>query len=806
MEDFEKLGVFYLGREYDTSTKKPGDDLLLYDSKDLVTHGVCLGMTGSGKTGLCLAMLEEAALDGIPVIAIDPKGDIPNLLLTFPELAAKDFRPWINEEDARRKGVSPDEYAKQQSEMWTKGLAGWGQDGERIKKLRDAADFAVYTPGSTAGIPVSILKSFSAPTSEILEDSELLGDRVSTAVTSILGLLGIDADPIKSREHILLSTIFETNWRKGRDLDLTSLIGAIQNPPITKIGVLDVESFFPAKDRFTLAMALNNLMASPGFSAWLDGEGLDIQNILYTPKGKPRVSIFYIAHLADSERMFFVSLLLNQIVSWMRGQSGTTSLRAIVYMDEIFGYFPPVANPPSKKPLLTLLKQARAYGVGVLLATQNPVDLDYKGLANTGTWLLGRLQTERDKARVLEALEGASTSSGAKFDRAEIEQMLAGLGNRVFVMHNTHEDHPVTFETRWVMSYLRGPLARDQIKTLMDPVRDQFAKPKAKSANPAAASAGQAPVLPPEIKPLYVPVRGVRNVDQQLFLVPALLGSGTAHVIDPKLGVDEIVEATMTTVIPADASALAWDEGTPLAVKTSELESNAPDGGYYSELPTSILKAKAITTAEKDFGTWLYRTQKVDLLRSPSANQYSRLGETERDFRLRLRQEGRELRDRKIQELREKYTPKRKMLEERVRAAEEAVEREESDAKDKKFQSIINFGTTILTGVFGRRRITATSMGRAATAARGVSRSMKAGDEVERAEDKLEDREDELQALELELKTAVESLKNSIDPLTEPLEEIVVRPKKTECTVRQVSLVWLPHWRSPDGTMKPAWQ
>ncbi|HET9132342.1 MAG TPA: DUF87 domain-containing protein, partial [Terriglobia bacterium] len=354
MEDFEKLGAFYLGRTFDPQTKKSGDSLVLYDSKDLVTHAVCVGMTGSGKTGLCIGLLEEAAIDGIPSIIIDPKGDMVNLLLTFPKLNAEEFEPWINEDDARKKNLSNAQYAAQQSEMWSKGLADWGQSADRIQRLRDAADFAIYTPGSNAGIGVSILKSFAAPDAAVRDDAEILRDRIQTTATSLLGLLGIQADPIQSREHILISTILNSQWSQGRDLDLAALIQQIQNPPVQKIGVLDLESFYPSKERFALVMALNNLIASPGFNAWMEGEPLDIGKMLHGPTGKPRVSIFSIAHLGDAERMFFVSLLLNQVLGWMRTQSGTTSLRAILYMDEIFGYFPPVANPPSKLPLLTL--------------------------------------------------------------------------------------------------------------------------------------------------------------------------------------------------------------------------------------------------------------------------------------------------------------------------------------------------------------------------------------------------------------------------------------------------------------------
>ncbi len=408
MNDFEKLGLFYLGREIDPATKARQDTPLLYDSSDLVTHAVIAGMTGSGKTGLGIDVIEEAAIDGVPVIAIDPKGDLGNLLLTFPKLAAADFAPWVDADEARRAGQTADAFAAAEASKWSKGLAEWGQDGARIERLRAAAEFALYTPGSSSGRPLSIVKSFAAPDPEIVNDADLLRDRVATAATSVLTLAGVEAEPMRSREHTLLSTLFTESWRAGRDLDLATLITQIQSPPVTKVGVVDLESFFPSKDRFALAMQLNQLLAAPGFNAWLEGEALDIDRLLYTESGRPRVSVISIAHLDDQERMFFVSLLLNEIVGWMRSQRGTSSLRAVIYFDEIFGFLPPVANPPSKAPLLTILKQARAFGLGLVVATQNPVDLDYKALSNAGTWMLGRLQTDQDKSRVLDGLEGAA--------------------------------------------------------------------------------------------------------------------------------------------------------------------------------------------------------------------------------------------------------------------------------------------------------------------------------------------------------------------------------------------------------------
>ncbi|MDX6573435.1 MAG: hypothetical protein QOC86_2591 [Gaiellales bacterium] len=435
MDGIEGLGSFYLGKPYDAAARQLTDGYVLYDSKDLTTHAVCVGMTGSGKTGLCVGAIEEAALDGVPSIVIDPKGDLANLMLTFPALRPEDFRPWINEDDAAKAGVSPDDYARSQAELWAKGLADWGQDGARIQRLRDAADFAIYTPGSDAGLPVSVLGSFAPPPDR--SDAEAVGDQIAAIATGLLALLGIDADPIKSREHILLSSLLGAAWANGQALDIPALIAQIQQPPFAKIGVLDLDSFYPQKDRFELALALNNLLAAPGFQLWLQGVPLDAGRLLRSDAGKPRVAIFSIAHLSDAERMFFVTLLLNAVLAWMRGQSGTNSLRALVYMDEIFGYFPPVGEPPSKKPLLTLLKQGRAFGVGVLLATQNPVDLDYKGLSNAGTWLIGRLQTDQDKQRVLDGLEGASGQGG--LDRAQLEKLISARQSRLPAQQRARE-------------------------------------------------------------------------------------------------------------------------------------------------------------------------------------------------------------------------------------------------------------------------------------------------------------------------------------------------------------------------------
>lgn len=809
MQDFEKLGVFYLGKTYDLATKqaKP-DELVLYDSKDLVTHAVCVGMTGSGKTGLCLSLLEEAAIDSIPALVIDPKGDLADLLLTFPDLKPSDFEPWINEDDARKRGLSKNEFAKQQAEQWKNGLADWGQDGARIKRLRDAADFVIYTPGSNSGLPLSVIKSFAAPDSTIREEPELLREQIATTTSSLLGLIGIDADPLQSKEHILLSNIFQAAWTEGEDLDLPGLIQQIQEPPIKKVGVMELESFYPAQDRFGLAMQLNNLLGSPGFEAWTKGEPLNIDRLLHTPEGKPRIAIVSIAHLSDAERMFIVSLLLNHMLAWVRMQPGTTSLRALLYMDEIFGYFPPVANPPSKTPLLTLLKQARAFGVGVMLATQNPVDLDYKGLANAGTWFIGRLQTERDKARVLEGLEGAAAGFGQNFDRKRMEQTLAGLGNRIFLMNNVHENAPVVFQVRWAMSYLRGPLTRNQIKVLMDPRRPSEAlAPVGRPAVPTSGATGLRPVLPPDVPQFFLPIETAFPVDGKLIYQPMLLGSGRIHYSDSKSGVEHDQDVVMVTPFGGGALAVDWKNGTVSDFTAEDLEKEPVNpAAPFVAPPPEAAKPKSYETWKKGLADTLYRTQRLEIFKSPGLKEFSEPEESEGDFRARLKHATHEQRDEMVQKLRDKYAAKIATLQDRIRRAEQAKQVQEEQASQSKFSTVISFGAAVIGAMLGRKRITAGTVGKATTAARNAGKSAKEASDVGRAEENVEALKQQLADLEAKCTAEVEKLSSDIDPTTEELETIAIKPKKTNVGISLVALVWAPCCQFADGKTQAAWK
>jgi hypothetical protein len=805
MQDFEKLGLFYLGRRYDMEARRAQDELILYDSRDLVTHAVCVGMTGSGKTGLCLSVIEEAAIDGVPVIAIDPKGDLGNLLLTFPGLSAAEFRPWIDEDEARRAGVTADAFAGAEAERWSKGLADWGQNGARIERLRHAAEFSIYTPGSSAGQPVSIMSSFAAPPPAARENPEALAERAGTTATSVLALAGVDVQP-RSREHTLLASLFGTAWSVGRDLDLAALIQQVQAPPFEKVGVVDLDSFFPAKDRFDLAMRLNGLLAAPGFAQWLEGAALDPASLLYTSQGKPRVAIFSIAHLGDAERMFFVTLLLNQVVAWMRGQSGTASLRAVLYMDEILGYFPPVANPPSKAPLLTLLKQGRAFGIGVMLATQNPVDLDYKGLANTGTWFLGRLQTERDKARMLDGLEGAAAGS---MDRAETDRLLSALDKRVFLLHNVHEKAPVVFQTRWTLSYLRGPLSRDQIRTLT-PAAEQQAPP-VPASQPSRASEpsrtaqtipathkargtgeGAAPVLPPGIQQFFVP-RPV-NADSQsgrdVRYKPVVLGAARVGFGDSKLGIDEVREVLYVAPVGQRAIAVDWSTATRLEIAAGDLRETAEPGVSFESVPTPGLQPRSYASWSKEFARWLGQSEKLDLMRHRDLRLTSAPGETERDFVVRVQDANRAARDAAVDALRKKYGPKQAQLAEQLRRAEASVGRETAQASQQKLQTGLSMGATILGAIFGRKAIGAGTLGRATTAARGVGRSMKETEDIRRATENVEAVRARVRALEEEL---LRETRKITEGIAQPsIERLSLSPKRGQVSVQLVGLGWIP--------------
>ena len=798
----EGLGVFYLGTACDDAGRSTGEPLLV-DARRFTTHAICVGMTGSGKTGLLVGLIEEAALDGIPTLVIDPKGDLANVLLAFPDLAPADFLPWVDPETARRDGVSLEDLAARTAQKWAAGLKDSGQSGDRIRRLHQAAEFAVYTPGSRSGRPLAMLGSLEAPAPEILADPEARRERIESLVSGILALVGIDAEPGTSRDHVLLSTIVESLWKSGQKVDFGTLVRTIPTPPIDRVGFLDLENFYPAGDRFQLATRLNTVAAAPGFEAWLEGEPLDVGRLLWSPAGKPRVAVVSIAHLAEAQRMAFVTLLAGQTVAWMRSQGGTSSLKALFLMDEVFGYVPPVANPPSKTPILTLMKQARAYGLGVVLATQNPVDLDYKGLSNAGLWFLGRLQTARDKARVLDGLEGAAATAGGSFDRGRLDRLLSGLEQRRFLMHSVHGDEETLFQTRWTMSYLRGPLLKEEIRRLSaaDPATaSTAAQPEAETAGNAFAG-GPRPILPPGVREVFLAPTGAPAPDGRLHYEPYVLGRAIVRYSLTTAGIDEHRETICLAPAGDSLGESVWETGDVLA-EPPEVEP-APRPGSFAPLPAALAGPRGYASLATSLKGWLGRTANLAVWRAPAIDAVSRPGEDERAFRSRITHRVHEWRDAEMERVRSRQAAKLASVEDRLARARQKVEKEKAEAQNQSLQTYVSIGSAVLGALFGRRKISSTTIGKAATSMRTASRAARQQADVAHAEESLSSLEEKRRLLEDELEAELERIRLEFAPDRLALERVDVPARKTGTTVEDVVLAWVPRRERVAESLRP---
>jgi hypothetical protein len=823
----ERLGFFYLGAEYDLRSGQLTEKAINYDSRDLTTHAICVGMTGSGKTGLCTGLLEEAAIDGVPALIIDPKGSMTNLLLQFPELKPDDFQPWVNPDDARREGQTVPEYAAATSARWREGLSRWGIGSDRIRLLAQSAEFTIYTPGSDAGIPISIMGSLAAPELDFDAHAESLRERIDGTVAALLGLVGVKAEPLRSREAILLANVFEHYWRQDRDLDLPTLIKSIQEPPMRQLGVFDVDTFFPQQDRFDLAMAFNSLLAAPSFQTWLAGERLDVDHLLYTEEGRPRHSVFYLAHLSDSERMFFVTLLLENVVTWMRRQTGTTSLRALLYFDEIFGFFPATSEPSSKRPLLALLKQARAFGLGIVLAAQNPIDIDYKGLTNAGTWFIGRLQAQRDKERVLSGLKGAIAEAGGRGREMDFDTLVGKLRDRLFLLHNVHQEHPVVLETRWAMSYLRGPLNKHQVGQLMagrkaeiqpaelppqrlEPVVATAAVAPTSTPGAPPGYADTAPSLDPTVAQVYVPVvLGEEAALQQLMrelrrpltvervdLVyePAILGGSLVRFVDRRRSINEQEEKVLLAPAPFDLTGVDWQLAEALPLSLSELVNTRPParsmrGPFFAPAPEFANSAQELKGIARSLEDWLYYHSRLVLTHHPGLGILHRPGERERSFKIRLQQAARERRDNEVDALADKYEARIDRLEARLRKEERDLVADEADYDARKREERITLGETIFSFFRGRRRTRAIS-----TVASKRRLAEQAKLDVEETRDEIEGLEEEIEKLEGELDSAARDITRKWVDLLDDLAVEEIHPRRTDVDVRLLALAWLPSW------------
>lgn len=832
MENYEQLGFFYLGKE---KASAPGqtEPLLLYPSANLNTHALCVGMTGSGKTGLCIDLLEEAAIDGIPCLIIDPKGDMANLALSFDSYRPENFLPWVSEAEARQEGISREAYAEQVAQRWQEGTGAWGQSADRVRLLRQNADICIYTPASTAAEPLSLLAGLDAPGPELLQDFSTMSNLVAGTVSSLLSLVEIETDPLQSREHILLSHILQQAWYQGQNLDLAQLIKLIQRPPFSTVGVLELEDFYPAAERQKLVQAFNNLLASPGFAPWLQGQPLDIDRLLYNEQGKAKLSIISIAHLGEKERMFFVSFFLNRLLAWTRSQTGSQSLRAILYMDEIFGYFPPVANPPSKRPLLTLLKQARAYGLGIVLSTQNPMDLDYKGLGNIGTWWIGRLQTENDRNRLLDGMQDVVTASGESFSRAELDRLIAGLGKREFIMNNVSARQLTLFESRFALSYLKGPMSLSELQQAREMGLSASAGQVAVSPAPAwlsqAASSSATEARPGlDLDQVQTPDLEVRPVNILAGQATASTVAGVEHSMREIL--DEIPKGISSYFMPTDRKAssyrpvlvalsqtsfydketgeaemlselrLAHCQEGPLPIRWEEsqlLDLDVDDLLPYPEnpeaelreLPAAFKDKAAYKEWERDLIDYLYRNQRLTRYTNRKKT-HSRSGESERDFRIRMDRESKEERAIALDALRAKYEKRLATQEEKIRKASQQVDQRAARQDDAKRQTAISVASSVLGALMGGKVLSSGNLGRATTASRSASRVNRLGEEVERAEESVAKYRADYDALVQEMQEELQNLEASLQRDYLEVSELEQKPLKRDIRVPFLAILW----------------
>jgi len=785
-EIYEKLGLFYLGNEVDIKSGEKEDELLLVKNKNLTTHATIIGMTGSGKTGLGISMIEEAVLDNIPSIIIDPKGDMGNLLLAFDDFDSKKFEPWVDSNEANKQGLSVEEFAKKEAMKWEKGLNSAGQDRDRVKRFKDKADITIYTPGSSAGVSLSVLSSFDAPSLEILEDSDTFSYLLNSTVSSILALIGEDKDMANSKEAILLSNIFNHFWRKNRGLNIEELIGYIANPPFTKIGVIELKTFYPQNDRLKLAFSLNNIIASPTFSSWLEGVTLDIDNLLYGKDAKPKVSILNIAHLNDNERMFFVTLFLNKYISWMRMQGGSSSLKTLLYMDEIFGFFPATSNPPSKSPMLLLLKQARAFGVGIVLSTQNPIDLDYKGLSNIGSWFIGRLQTKQDIDRVINGL----IKSGSDLTKKDIEELLANLQKRTFLLKSAHRDDIDLFSTRWVISYLKGPLSRDDIKLLMKDKKelllshDNEEKTTKKDNSDTSSSK---PILNEDISEYFY---NKNSAQTKPTLYPHLIANATLRYYNAKRAIDEEERLYNKYELPSNLRDLDWNESQINEDDFDLYELNSTSNASFANLPNIIKEASSLKELEKDFTDYLYQNNKLTLYRVSSLKLESDFGENLDKFKIKINDTLSDKKEENKEKLIQKFEKKRDIIDRRYQRALVKLEKEEEDVSSKTTGLVMSIGMAILDSFLGTKRVKRSTISKAGTAIRGAGRIYGEKADVKRAKEALKVIEEDLQELEYSLEDEILKLdeKFSIDSVE--IEEFFIKPRRSDIYDVELAILW----------------
>ena len=828
------MADFLLGGRVDPASHQRTGDSTTVGSGDLTTHGVIVGMTGSGKTGLGVVLIEEALRAGVPTLLIDPKGDLTNLCLTFPNLAPTDFQPWVNEGDAEKAGQSVADFAAGQAKAWTDGLAGWNLGGADIGALRQRTTFTIYTPGSSSGVGLDVVGSLTVPAD--MSDTETVAEEVSSFVSGLLGLVGISADPLSSREHILLSNLITNEWSQGRNLDLPTLVGLALKPPIRKLGVFELDDFYPPKDRTAFAMRLNGLLASPSFGAWMNGAPLDIGSMLRTPDGAPRCAIITTAHLGDNERQFVTTLVLSKLVAWMRRQSGTTDLRALLYMDEVAGYLPPTANPPTKQPIMTLMKQARAFGLGVVLSTQNPVDIDYKAISNAGTWMIGRLQTEQDKNRLLDGMNAATGATNT----AELSATISGLAKREFMMRRAGKDQPEVLTTRWAMSYLRGPLTREQIATLMATEKGAAAVPAAAPAAPSAPAmgsfappAGPAAVVPPPPGAVVPPPPGPAPAPAAAAPAAALGANETpvmpkvadgiavryVDVASPWLReVGAHPRGTRYVAAAVGRVMLTYDDAKSGIVHTEEYEmvlsplteladvDKAIDVDYddrdmldtpLDPLPYQLCDAPIAnktfwTKLQRDLVDSLIRARKLSVPANKELKLAARPGETDAEFAERCRTAADERADADAAKLKDKYATKINRLSDQMKTAEGRVNVLEQQKSASRNNELLSAADSILGGLFGGSRSRRSTMSSITRAANNRGRTSTVSQRATEASGKVQTIADQLAEAQQQCQDELQAIDDKWSKIADTITTLDIPLGRGDVDVKQLVLAWLP--------------
>lgn len=807
----DNIGQFYIGSgAYPEHSR---DVPTLYDAADLTTHAVIIGMTGSGKTGLGISLLEEAALDGIPVIAIDPKGDLGNLALTFPNLAAEDFAPWVDASMATQAGMSVAEFAAQTASSWQNGLTKTLQTPERVRALQDSNRVRIYTPGSETGVPLALLGNLVPPPTDIRSDAESYAEYLDASVAALLVLIKMGGDNLAA-EHVFMVQLLKTAWDQGQTLTLVDLIMQIQSPPFDTLGVLPLSQVFDERARANLAMKLNTLLASPTFASWLKGAPLDAGSLYYDSNGKAQTSVLNISHLSDEERMFFVTLLLNNLIGWMRRQQGTSTLRAILYMDEVFGYLPPTANPPSKVLLLTLLKQARAFGVGVVLSTQNPIDLDYKALSNAGTWFIGRLQTAQDRARVTDGLLSASS---AGMDKQTLNDWFDQLGKRQFLLHNVHESEPVIFQTRWAMSYLAGPLTKEQISLLKDEqpnvvpaVTAEHTDSPAQASStviPTAIPASSIPALPKDITAYFIAkdaqvlaTHTASTSAQHSADMAGQITHYTAYALayarvffnDRKSGTQAAQQLLLTTPMTDSPIIADWHDAQVMDVAFEQLQAAPHQPANLPSLPTAVLDKATWRDWDKQCTDAIRQQQTLSVWYCEQTQTYSDVGESEASFRQRLSVPLHEHRDLAIAKLKDSYAKQQQALAVKIDSVTQRLQSHSDKASQGWMDAGMSIGSAMLGAFTGRKTLSQRNINNVRRAMRQVSSAGDSREQMAVLDAQKSELQQQMDELQHALVNDLQQLASDHAPSSIALQTQEIRPYAKDISIMLMGVLYVP--------------